>query len=447
MIIKFFIQNEKLKMSDNDQEYYGYNDEYSDNNNDNNNDEQDEQRAQNLNGKIETLQQKVEELQRELTIEKIKYDDSQKHYDKEIKSLRKSMKEDSNESNHYSELEKLKNQNEKLKDQLDLAISVNGGSSGISHTLKTEFVKFCSRNKIFLDLTEKDMTDHNCIKILSSQINPKSSGGSKRTAANDGASLQSMETGSGSEQQLMVRIRDLEEELRLALGAAEDIRALKAKVMQMMERNRIEKETRLRVDIDLQTAKKKVDMLTDHMEKLMMHLKHEAASKIRVSEQLRVSERENIKIKEKCEIMSRKGFAKDRLILELREGSKVLEDQLRLMDEKFLELRTKLDWARELGTKKVKKAEKTAKELRTKFALLGNNSLLDNVPLPSIHTGMGMELSGHVSFYEDNNGNYGNGMKSKSKSVNSYNKISSSMNDISVHSDISENDRHKKKRT
>ena len=35
-------------------------------------------------------------------------------------------------------------------------------------------------------------------------------------------------------------------------------------------------------------------------------------------------------------------------------GSKILEDQLRLMDEKYLELRTKLDYARESGMKKVR---------------------------------------------------------------------------------------------
>ena len=39
------------------------------------------------------------------------------------------------------------------------------------------------------------------------------------------------------------------------------------------------------------------------------------------------------------------------------------------MDEKFLELRSKLDFARESSVKKVQKAEKIARELRLKFAL------------------------------------------------------------------------------
>jgi hypothetical protein len=41
------------------------------------------------------------------------------------------------------------------------------------------------------------------------------------------------------------------------------------------------------------------------------------------------------------------------------------------MDEKYLELRTKLDYARDSGVKKVQKAEKIARELRMKYALAG----------------------------------------------------------------------------
>ena len=41
-------------------------------------------------------------------------------------------------------------------------------------------------------------------------------------------------------------------------------------------------------------------------------------------------------------LINRKSVAKDRYLIELREGSKILEDQLRLMDEKYLELRGKL---------------------------------------------------------------------------------------------------------
>lgn len=81
-----------------------------------------------------------------------------------------------------------------------------------------------------------------------------------------------------------------------------------------------------------------------------------------------------------------KSSAKDRLVLELREGAKILEDQLRLMDEKYLELRGKLDWARENSEKKIQQAQKKAKELRKKFALLGHGAL-DKVQLPGLEHG------------------------------------------------------------
>ena len=66
------------------------------------------------------------------------------------------------------------------------------------------------------------------------------------------------------------------------------------------------------------------------------------------------------------------------------------------MDEKFLELRNKLDFARESSLKKVQRAEKVARELRLKFAFgssiggrggTGNRNLnLDKIELPDIFT-------------------------------------------------------------
>lgn len=59
------------------------------------------------------------------------------------------------------------------------------------------------------------------------------------------------------------------------------------------------------------------------------------------------------------------------------------------MDEKYLELRSKLDYARESGMKKLVKADKTAKDLRLKFAMAGSGAgaVLDRVTLPDILNG------------------------------------------------------------
>ena len=294
-----------------------------------NNAEDDEQHSQKLeqvmNTRMEELLQENSELQDELKAEKEKFEDIKSSFETEIQHLR---------------------------DSSNAAAATSSSSSDeVPAALKEEFVKYCLINKLLPCPTEEQLSVKKCIALLYQK--PKS------------------EAEDVSDSELMERVKGLEDELRLALGAAEDIRALKGKLMQMVERTRVEKESRLKTEQEVKSANKKVEMLTEHMEKLMIHLKHEATSKTRSVEQLRVTEKETVRLKEKCDLISRKSSAKDRLILELREGSKVLEDQLRLMDEKFLELRTKLDWAREQGNKKIKKAEKTAKELRQKYALAG----------------------------------------------------------------------------
>ena len=75
-----------------------------------------------------------------------------------------------------------------------------------------------------------------------------------------------------------------------------------------------------------------------------------------------------------------------RYIAEICEGSKLLEDQLRLMDEKYLDMRKKLDYAREQNRVDVGRAEKQASSLRRKFqALTGSTKVLDSYNVPESH--------------------------------------------------------------
>lgn len=264
---------------------------------------------------------------------------------------------------------------------------IENSSSGLSDQLKEEMIKLYESNSLEVpdsfDLS--DMNDSSCITLIKS-ANKKMK--SLRKQAESAAVPRAPITGTDSE--LQQRILNLEEELRLALIAAEDIRALKAKITQLVGHLRSEKESKVRVDNEVKLFAKKLNILTSHIEKLMAHLKHEATAKIKFMDKLKVSETEVQQLKGQITQQARKIVAKDRLIAELREGSKVLEDQLRLMDEKYLELRTKLDWARDTSTKKIKKAEKTSADLRMKFMLMtGGNQMLDNVSLPSLTAGAG----------------------------------------------------------
>lgn len=376
----------------------------------------DEQHTQNVNGKLEKLQMKIDELQRELKNEKLDHEATKK------------------KSNNDKEVEKYKKMVSRLKDDLDTALACGTSSSGggLSPELQKELYKYSIKNQLEINGIKDagDITDENAITIIKNGNKEMKKLKQNLVDANSNVAI------TGSDSELTSRIRNLEYELRLALGLVEDIKALKAKLLQVLDRVRLEKEAKVKAEYGLNHCKRKMEMLGDHIEKLMTHLKHEAASKIRSMEQTRITEKILNKFKEKFNVLSKKSAAKDRLVLELREGSKILEDQLRLMDEKYLELRTKLDYAREVSVKKVKAAEKTASDLRVKFALAGNTSILDNVNLPDIYSGGYSVGTGESQSNGMDNNSYQSGsMGSRSapggnKNNSQRNKMSQSMSSL-----------------
>jgi hypothetical protein len=377
----------------------------------------DEQHTQNVNGKLEKLQMKIDELQRELKHEKLEHEATKKR------------------SNNDKEVEKYKKMVSRLKDDLDTALACGTSSSGgLSPELQKELYKYSIKNQFEIDGVRNagNLTDDNAIAIIKNGSKEMKNLKQNLVDANSNVAI------TGSDTELSSRIRNLEYELRLALGLVEDIKALKAKLLQVLDRVRLEKEAKVKAENGLNHCKRKMEMLGDHIEKLMTHLKHEAASKIRSMEQTRITEKILNKFKEKFLVLSKKSAAKDRLVLELREGSKILEDQLRLMDEKYLELRTKLDYAREVSVKKVKAAEKTASDLRVKFALAGNTSILDNVNLPDIYSqgggySVGTGVSQSNDFMENNSfqsGSIGSRSAPGGNKNSQRNKMSHSMSSI-----------------
>ena len=287
------------------------------------------------------------------------------------------------------EMEELRAENANLREKLQTALTT--GTSGMCNDLRQEFFKLLSTQSgaaVGMSIPDNvdDFTDQQGILALSniSKVLNKNGGGAARVSNTAGSRLGT--AGGGELQAMAEHIQQLQDELRNALKAGEDIRLLKAKLESLVERARKDKERYLTAKSGEEFAKKKMDMLRDHLEKLMTHLKHEATAKVRTQEHLRVQERELFKVQEQKAIIQRKSNAKDRLVLELREGSKILEDQLRLMDEKYLELRVKLDWARENGDKKVKQAQAKAKELRMKLMLSGGGGSmsLEKMTLPSL---------------------------------------------------------------
>lgn len=180
---------------------------------------------------------------------------------------------------------------------------------------------------------------------------------------------------------------NLKDELQVSLLAAEDIKALRAKVSTLVIRLREEKEEKLKISTKHDVLKRKVEMLADHLEKLMNHLRIESKQKCRIVESRRSLRKELSTMRDIADRQQKIIESKNRYISEICEGSKLLEDQLRLMDDKYLEMRKKLDFAREQGRVEVGRAERTASSLRRKFQqLTGSTKLLDRCDVPECAT-------------------------------------------------------------
>ena len=184
------------------------------------------------------------------------------------------------------------------------------------------------------------------------------------------------------------RCSHLEHELKVALGHADDLIVLKSKALQLLERQKAEKETRLRAEAATKLANRKVLALSQHIEKLMLHLKHEAAAKAKAHEAAGRATQEVSLLRARNAALGRRAAARDQIIVELKEGAKILEDQLRLMDEKYMELRTKLDYTRISTGREVNKYKAQCSQLRAKWALLSNQpghqpTLLDEMEVPA----------------------------------------------------------------
>lgn len=196
-------------------------------------------------------------------------------------------------------------------------------------------------------------------------------------------------------ERLRTRLRLCQEELKLSLGASEDIRALKVKAAHIMDQFTREKENAVYAKEKQKVAERRAEILVSHTEKLMKCLRSEATAKVKQIEANRRERKLSFgltnKINEKETII---GTMK-RLIHELREGAHIMEGQLRLMDERFYELRGKLDSARHNQRYYVEKYKKEAKELRNKFtAIHGPRYNLDSVRVPDT-----FEMQQSVDFF------------------------------------------------
>jgi hypothetical protein len=174
---------------------------------------------------------------------------------------------------------------------------------------------------------------------------------------------------------LLIRIKNLQGELQLALMAAEDIRALKTKMMHTVEQLENEKTAHIRTKKKNESLESKLVCALDHLETMISETKILKKEGLRKSESERDATYKLNQEKKKVGILREKVKAKDKLIAELRHGNFLLDGQLKLMDEKMVYTRKSLDACRLFQRGVVEKSVKESKTLREKFGALTGGSL------------------------------------------------------------------------
>ena len=176
---------------------------------------------------------------------------------------------------------------------------------------------------------------------------------------------------------------DLKGKYEATFTEKSEIEKLKKKVIHLVERSRYEREVRSKAESDVQLHKTKLDALSDHIERLMVYLKHEATAKVSIVKDKLRAQREVELLHARDKVLSKKVACKDRLIEDLKGSASILENQLHLMDEKYMELRLKLDWSRSYSERALKQKDNEIKELNDEITLL--KSKISKAKMVSYH--------------------------------------------------------------
>lgn len=189
-----------------------------------------------------------------------------------------------------------------------------------------------------------------------------------------------------SEEDLLKYAEDLKYEVSRAQSAAEDIVTLQSKVQSYLNVYKIEQKT---IDQEMEQhhqTKSKIFLLGEHVQKIMNTMKFESTSKLKAEERSRVEKRECLKMKRQTHNLKKIVISQAETLKTIKDGSKIIEDQLRLMDLKYLELRSKIDVASKNQKLHVEKAQKEVLELQLKLASYKNDIETTNRLMPLYHT-------------------------------------------------------------
>ena len=175
----------------------------------------------------------------------------------------------------------------------------------------------------------------------------------------------------------------LKQDAMKVINAAEDIKALKAKLGQLAENIKEQKLFRINELESHMISKKKQMILGDHIEKVMKLVLYEAKSKIKSLDDYHQYSKQHESLLKQKDKLTKKINAQIRLTKQLKGASEVLEQQLVMMEDKLFAARCKLDHIRTHQEKTIKKFNVQANLLRREYTLSTGDSrlMLDKVPL------------------------------------------------------------------
>ncbi len=140
---------------------------------------------------------------------------------------------------------------------------------------------------------------------------------------------------------------------------------LNEKLIKTLNASKREREMRMKLDRDLQKVNDKVSALSEHIEKLMVHLKFEVTSKAKALKKYSRCLKERDSLAQRCSFYETSSNGKEDAIAALKDNSNILEKQLIMMNDKYIELRKKLDWTRTNMERVIKKKDDEINNLRT----------------------------------------------------------------------------------
>lgn len=172
-----------------------------------------------------------------------------------------------------------------------------------------------------------------------------------------------------SQDEVLQHAETLRGELLQSQTLSHDVAALKAKTKQLVAQLRAEKANRLKENEEFSHHYNKIDILMDHIDRVMKQLRMLSAERHKALENYHAERKAHNASKKFIEELQRTVKIRSRCVAELREGSKILEGQLQLMDEKFHLLQSKMATIRSFQQNHVNKAKKEAQTLRTKYQI------------------------------------------------------------------------------